>query len=158
MIFFTISLVQSVDAEELAIKGSNEDVQIFLAIEGESNMFGLYGKLGFSEITESKVKFYNSGGFSLKNVESGILVYGHPVTSTQYKIFVLTSDGPYRLLANIVNLNDYLITETIEPKSSLGADITKHDIPNIGRSGDESGARCPSSTTWNDTTGLCEIA
>jgi len=130
--FLSVTLASSAyaidsDTQELTLDGSGVDSKIFLDIQGKSSMVDFDTKYGNFEIKDFKIKFYNSGGFSLKNPESGILVFGHPVTSTQYEIFVLTSDGPYRLLANVIDLN------YSEPKSNLGADITRHDIPTNGR-------------------------
>jgi len=130
--FLSVTLASSAYAidsntQELTLDGSGVDSKIFLSISGSSNMVALDTADGRSHHVESKVKFYNSGGFSLKNPESGILVFGHPISDVQYKILILTSDGPYRLLANVIDLN------YSEPKSSLGADITRHDIPTVGR-------------------------
>lgn len=136
--FLSITLASSAYAidsntQELTLDGSGVDSKIFLSISGSVNMVALDTEEGRSKIVDSKVKFYNSGGFSLKNYESGILVYGHPISDMQYKIVILTSDGVHRLLANVIDLNYYNISETIEPKSSLGADITRHDIPILER-------------------------
>lgn len=128
-----MSLIQVAEAEPIrTISGFGEDGAIVIRDNG-SNKITLYdGDTGKkSEHFDSRVKTYNSGGFSMKNHESGIIVFGHPINDDgQYKLLVLTSDKVYRFIGVsgiIEELNE-------EPSSSVGRDISRWDIPTTGRS------------------------
>ena len=135
--------VQYAEAQEwtLMIEGQNEDHGIFIAIEGNSNIIMWDTLDGYSEHFDSRLKTYKSGGFSLKNPESGIAVWGHPIEdATQYKLVILTSEGVERMVASVIGFTPIEETEKEtttreEPESSVGADISKWDIPTVGREG-----------------------
>jgi len=120
-------------------------------IETTTNVF--YGLDNLFEDPDSEIKLYKSGGFSLKNYQFGIAIYAHPVTNTEMLKFTVLENGKVsRFLALMEEESTLSITngsssissssstskeiipqETIEPKSSIGADITKWDIPVISR-------------------------
>jgi len=131
IIFFTMPSAQ---AEILNIVGNNEDRKIFIAIEDNLNIIKVDTKEGYSEHFESKIKQYHTGAFSLKNPESGILLWAHPTNDTQWKIIVLTNAGVERFIGNTIHLNNIQITETTQLDNFIGADISKWDIPTNGRS------------------------
>lgn len=140
--------VQYAEANEmnLMIEGENDDHGIFIAIEGRSNILMWDTVDGYSEHFDGNLKIYKSGNFSLKNPASGIAVWAHAIeNATQYKLLILTSEGVERIVANVID-EDFPIEEdipieevqkdaptTIYPKSSVGADITKYDVPIISR-------------------------
>ena len=139
--------VQYAEADEmtLMIKGENKDHDIFIAIDGDVNIIMWDALDGYSKHFDSKLKTYKSGGFSLKNPESGIIVWGHPMEdSTQYKLVILTSEGVERIVSSVVDYTPLEETEKkttatptarVEPKSSVGADITRYgDLPTPKRS------------------------
>lgn len=144
-VLLTILLVQIADAEPTrTISGFDANREIFIADDGINNIIILQSDTGISKHYDSKVRHYNSGGFSMKSPESGILVFGHPINDDQYKLLVLTSDKVYRFIGIsgiIEELNEEPIPSEegeiesgiIEPTSSIGADITKYDIPIISR-------------------------
>ena len=92
---------------------------------------------------ESKIKLYNSGGFSLKSIESRILVFAHPINDKLYKILALTNNQSYRFTGIVETLSDLEKPKDSEPDaestkqkdsgSNIGADISKYDIPVISR-------------------------
>lgn len=123
--------------EALTIEGATNTHGIFISMEGTENIIMWDTLDGYSEHFDGKLKTYNSGGFSLKNPESGIAVWGHPVTSELWRLVILTSDGVVRMPGNTVIINDITTvnsTTTIESQSSIGADISRYDIPTTGRS------------------------
>jgi len=149
VILLTMSIVQIVEAEPTrTINGYDANREIFIANDGINNIIILQSDTGVSEHFDSKVKTYNSGGFSMKNHKSGIIVFGHPISNSQYKLLVLTSDKVYRFIGVsgiIEELNEEPISseeeiesDIIEPSSSVGADITKYDIPTPSRGGEQS--------------------
>lgn len=125
--------VQYADAVEILLEGEIKNHGIFIAIQGNDNIMMWDTLDGYSEHFDSKQKIFKSGGFSLKNPESGIAVWGHPINDDQYKLVILTNEGIVRIVGNVITNNDNNNTNTptirIEPKSSIGADITKWDIP-----------------------------
>jgi len=141
-VLFIISMIQIAEAEPTrTISGYDTNREIFIADDGINNIIILQSDTGVSTHYDSKVKTYNSGGFSMKNPESGILVFGHLINDGQYKLLVLTSDKVYRFIG-ISGIIEELDEEPIpseekkiesgivEPKSSVGTDITKWDVPN----------------------------
>lgn len=129
-LFFIIPHAQ---AEIFSMDGRNADMSIFIAIEDNSSIIKLQTNNGYSEHWDSKVKFYKSGGFSIKNPESGVLVYGHQVSDSQYDLVILTSQGVQRLTATTNQFNEIEdvsddTPQRIEPKSSIGSDI-KQNLP-----------------------------
>ena len=135
-VFFCIPVA---NAELLSIEAGNDKHGIFLSIEDNESIIIWETATGFSEHFDSKLKMYPSGGFSLKNPESGIAVWGHQKGKT-WDLFILTNDGIVRLMGQSIffdNVEPLKVTNatttTIEPKNSIGADITKWDIPTEGR-------------------------
>ena len=100
---------------------------------------GFYGLDELFKDSNSIVKLYKSGGFSLKNYELGIAVFGHPVDKSEMFKFTVMVDGKVsRFIIGMEPITpDKVVSESstpvnstrIEPKSSIGADITKWDIP-----------------------------
>jgi hypothetical protein len=153
-----MSIVQVAEAEPTrTISGYDANREIFIADNGISNIIILQSDTGVSKHFDAKVKTYNSGGFSMKNHKSGIIVFGHPISDNQYKLLVLTSNNVYRFIGIsgiIEELNEEPITSEeeivepitseeeiesgiIEPSSSVGADITKYDVPDtLSRDGE----------------------
>jgi len=133
--------VQYADAVEILLEGESKNHGIFIAIQGNDNIMMWDTVDGYSEYFDSKQKIYKSGGFSLKNPESGIAVWGHPINDVQYKLVILTNEGIVRMVGNVITNNDIDTKQDdtsthpirIEPKSSVGADITKYDVPTITR-------------------------
>jgi len=135
--------VQYADAVEILLEGESKNHGIFIAIQGNDNIMMWDTLDGYSEHFDSKQKIYKSGGFSIKNVKDGIAVWGHPLSDTQYKLVILTSEGVSRIVSDVISMDTVEtvtksgdITERIDPKSSVGADITKWDIPTAGRISD----------------------
>lgn len=118
------------------------------AQEEEENFRGFYGLDNLFNDPNSIVKLYKSGGFSLKNYDLGIAIFAHPVNKTDMFNFIVIENGKVsRFPLESKPLTDKVvtfppvktpviepkITERIEPKSSVGKDITKYDIPTISR-------------------------
>ncbi len=109
----------------------------------EEEIHGFYGLDELFKDPNSIVRLYNSGGFSLKNYELGIAVFGHPVDKSEMFKFTVMVDGKVsRFITGMDSLTpDKVVPEStapvistrIEPKSSIGADITKWDIPTVTR-------------------------
>ncbi len=119
--------VQYADAEMLTLQGSSDEISMFFAVEGDMNMLQVVLPTGdVVEVVDSKIKMYQSGSFSLKNLEAGIAMWAHAASEGNYKIVVLTSDGVYRLTTT-TDVTEKV--ERAEPVSSVGADITRYDIP-----------------------------
>lgn len=152
-VLLIVSTVQIAEAEPTrTISGFDANREIFIANDGINNIIILQSDTGISKHFDSEVKTYNSGGFSMKNLKSGILVFAHPISDDKYKLVVLTTDTVYRFIGVsgiIAELNEEPIpvkevesvnaTKRIEPKNSVGADITKYDIPNtLSRDGESS--------------------
>lgn len=128
--------VQYAEAQEITLEGENKDHGIFIAIQGNSNIMMWDTIDGYSEHFDSKLKTYKSGGFSLKNPESGIAVWAHPINDAQYKLVILTSEEVERMTGSLIEEIEHIEptgNQSIEPKSSVGADITKYDIPTVSR-------------------------
>lgn len=137
-VLVVVSLTQVIQAEEIY----NE----FIGLE---NLF---------KDPNSVVKLYKSGGFSLKNYDLGMAIFAHPVSQSEMIKFTVFYDGKVsRFLIEKESISDETISEPIspvpskktepmieelmteptpkkiEPKSSIGADISKYDIPTISR-------------------------
>lgn len=165
LLVFILAQYAEANEMNLMIEGENDDHGIFIAIDGRSNILMWDTVDGYSEHFDGNLKVYKSGNFSLKNPVSGIAIWAHAIEdTTQYKLVILTSEGVYRLNATtvifegdtpatkkenpidssdlwsrtIINEEDESVSgnTTIYPKSSVGADITKYDIPTIGRDSD----------------------
>ena len=135
MLFVSVQYAEA-NEMDLMIEGENKDHGIFIAIEGRDSIIMWETIDGYSEHFDSKLKTYKSGGFSLKNPESGIAVWGHVTEdTTQYRLVILTSEGAERIVASVIDNAPIEEAEkdttTIYPKSSVGADITKYDIPTV---------------------------
>lgn len=123
--FFSVPYAQ---AEVFSIQGKNADIGIFIFIEDRDNIMKIYTEKGDVEFYDSKIKLYKSGGFSIKNY--GVGVWGHPISDSQYDLVIMTSEGVQRITAStneVRNVEEK--PQRIEPKSSVGADITKWNIP-----------------------------
>jgi len=102
---------------------------------------GFYGLEEIFNDPNSKVKLYKSGGFSIKNPDLGIAIFAHPISKGEmYKFTVIESIGKVsRFLieteilsddsATVEELIEKPIQKRIEPKSSIGSDLSKWDIP-----------------------------
>lgn len=137
VLFFS---VQYAEAEMLSISGSNAEISLIVEIEEEMNIVLVNSVQGSFRIVESDIKEYQSGAFRLSNPE--MLLFAHPIGDTQYNIVILTSEGVQRLIGTVYGeieekrenkVETSTITTTIYPKSSIGADITKYDVPTISR-------------------------
>lgn len=117
VLIFCIGMVSNAQAELLTIQGNNGENTIFIAKEGRESIIIYETDEGVSQHFESKIRDYNSGGFSLRNLESGIVVWAHPETSSKYKLVVLTSNGFERFTANIVNIQEITTDDPpVEPE------------------------------------------
>ena len=96
--------VQYAEAETLAIEGENENTGIFLVIEDGESLLILDDK--DEEIEDSEIKTFTNGGFSLKNPNEHIAIWGAPFGESQYKIVILTSEGIQRITAEIIMQED----------------------------------------------------
>lgn len=94
------------NSEMLTISGVNDKHGIFLAKVGDFSKIVYRTEQGISEHYESKIKEYNSGSFSMKNPESGIALWVHPINDTQFKIGVLTSMGYDRFIGNVIDMQE----------------------------------------------------
>jgi len=134
--------VQYAHAEEdiFAINGKNDHNGIFLAKQGNENIVILYSDNGWFVHLESTEKQYKSGGFSLKNPDTKMKLWAFPTGSDEWKVTVYVNHGFQRYITHVIDLgeegqqmSDRTPIVRIEPKSSVGADITKYDIPTTGR-------------------------
>lgn len=129
------SITQFANAETIMISATDGTTSILIAFDGSANFIKFQNDAGLSVHFDSKLKQYKSGGFSMKNYESGILVFGHKINMSQYKLAIITSEKVYRLIGFINVLQDIetkkpeIVPEIIEPKSSIGADISKWNVP-----------------------------
>lgn len=113
-----------------AIYGGFDEGSIFIADDGISNVIILEEDGIISKHYDSIVKVYSSGTFRMSNIESGILVFVHPISNEQYKLVVLTADTVYRFIGVLQEISELDPTvELVESTSSVGADITKYDVP-----------------------------
>jgi hypothetical protein len=118
------------------ISAYDESNSILIANQDDLNIILFQNENGLSEHYDSTIKKYKSGGFSMKSPESGILVYGHKISMSEYKLVIITSEKVYRLIG-FVDVLEEIQTQTtiieesiiIEPKSSIGADVSKWIIP-----------------------------
>ena len=134
VLIFTTAYAHA-DTETLMIVGSNSEMDLFVAIDGTFDIIRVETDSSYYEITDTEIKNYKSGAFRMSG-DTGLL-FAHPVGNMKYDIVFLTADGVQRLTAFQVILKDAqyiqkngaIPSQTIEPKSSIGADITRHDIP-----------------------------
>lgn len=90
-------MAQPAFAEEIIITAENAENSILVAFDGDLSYILYEIPQGISEHFDGKLKVYNSGGFSLKSLQTGIAVWGHPV-GDEYKLVVLTSEGVERFV------------------------------------------------------------
>lgn len=145
-------LVNEAYAEETVIAAENSENSILIAFDGDLSYILYETSQGISEHYDGKLKVYSSGGFSVKNYETGIAIWGH-FNGDSYDLFVLTSDGVDRFTGYIQIEEIEVVEEKIDPEyankilkeywenrlgyipdDSLGVDISKWDIPSEGRS------------------------
>jgi len=133
-VLLIISTVHSAEADPTtnAIYGGFDEGSIFIADNGINNIIILYDNMGnSSKHYDSIVKKYSSDGFTMRNPESGILVFAHSIEYDQYRLVIVTTDKVYRLIGVSQILSELEPSESgvIEPTSSVGADITYYDVP-----------------------------
>ena len=134
-----IPLVSSVDAAEpYTIQGGFDGNSIVILIDGIDNAITLNYEGVTSYHYDGKLKTYNSGGFIIKNLDSGIVVFGHPIGNEQYRLVLLTDGNIHRLIGVSSEFTQIDTNPSYEePVSSVGSDITKYDIPTeTGRAAD----------------------
>ena len=124
VIFAAYMVADMVYGELLTIEGSNEEYHIFLAIESDLHYLQWNTPEGYSEHFDLKIRSFNSGGFRIS--DSSILVFGHPVNSG-YDLVIKTTEGIQRIHTDMTVQEK--ISTTVEPKNSVGADISRHDVP-----------------------------
>lgn len=103
-------------AEEIIITAENAENSILVAFDGDLSYILYETPQGISEHFDGKLKVYNSGGFSLKSLQTGISVWGHPV-GDEYKLVVLTSEGVERFVG-----------QTYVKKISVEREIVQEEI------------------------------
>lgn len=137
-ILLIVSTVNTADAEPTQmIQGSIDGTSISIMHDGITNIIILEKDGITSEHWDGVIKTYKSGGFVIKNIESGIVLFAHPIGNEQYRLVVITSDNVYRLIgvSEIISELDAIVAPSSsslyndEPVSSVGTDITKWDIP-----------------------------
>lgn len=136
VLLLIVSTVNTADAESTQmIQGSIDGISISIMHDGITNIIILEKDGIKSEHWDGVIKIYNSGAFVIKNIESGIVLFAHPIGNDQYRLVVITNDMVYRLIgvSEIISELD-VVTSLEEPVSSIGTDISNWDIPTIGRS------------------------
>jgi len=140
VLLLIVSTVNTVDAEPTQIiQGSIDGTSVSIMHDDITNIIILEKDGITSEHYDGVIKTYNSGGFVIKNIESGIILFAHPIGNEQYRLVVLTDDKVYRLIgvSEIISESDVIVAPSSslydEPVSSVGTDITKYDIPVINR-------------------------
>lgn len=141
VLLLIVSTVNTADAEPTQIiQGSIDGTFISIMHDGITNIIILEKDGVTSEHYDGVMKTYNSGGFVIKNIESGIVLFAHSIGNEQYRLVVITNDIVYRLIgvSEIISESDAIVAPSSsslydEPVSSVGADITKYDIPIINR-------------------------
>lgn len=133
-VLLVISSVQYAQAEPTQlIQGSINGTSVSIMHDSITNIIKLEKDGITSEHYDGMIKTYNSGGFVIKNIESGIVAFGHPIGNEQYRLVVITNDNVYRLIG-VSGIQELDITPSgEEPVSSVGSDITNWDIPTIDR-------------------------
>jgi len=138
LVLSTVHSAEAVEEQFInSIYGVFDEGSIFIADNGTNNVIILYDNVGNStKHYDSTVKEYNSGSFVMRNIQSGILVFAHPIQYDQYKLVIVTTDKVYRLIGVLQIISELEPVESVEvqPTSSVGADITKWDIPTEGKS------------------------
>lgn len=136
VLLLIVSTVNTADAEPTQmILGSVDGISVSIMHDDISNTIILEKDGLTSEHWDGVIKTYNSGGFVIKNIESGIVLFAHPIGNEQYRLVVITNDSVYRLIgvSEIISESDAIVTPSSsyndEPISSVGTDITKYDIP-----------------------------
>lgn len=121
--------VQNAQAEVVSISGYNSEMFVFVYLENPDNMIKIVTENGKYEFIHSDLKLYKSGSFSLKNPQEGIGLWAHLLEDGKYRITILTSDGVERITAS--EFEDTPKPVRIEPKSSVGADVSKWNVPTM---------------------------
>jgi len=99
-------------------------------------LHGFYGLENLFNSEDSTVKLYKSGGFSIRNYELGVAIFAHPISKTESWKFTVMYDGNVsRFLIENREIQDEEEVEEVttehraEPRSSIGADINRFDVP-----------------------------
>ncbi len=146
VILLIVSTVNTADAEPTQIiQGSIDGLSVSIMHDGITNIIILEKDGITSEHWDGVIKTYNSGGFVIKNIESGIVLFAHSIGNEQYRLVVITNDGIHRLIgvSEIISELDAIVAPSSsslydEPVSSVGSDITKWNIPtDTGRPADQ---------------------
>lgn len=141
-----IASVQYAQAEPTQIiQGSIDGTSVSIMHDGITNIIILEKDGITSEHYDGIIKTYNSGGFVIKNIESGIVVFGHPIGNEQYRLVVITNYNVYRLIgvSQIIEAFDAVTPSGEEPVNSVGADITYWNIPSTLTRTDPTGVGKP---------------
>lgn len=141
VILLIVSTINTADAEPTQlIQGSIDGTSVSIMHDGITNIIILEKDGITSEHYDGKLKTYNSGGFVIKNIESGIVLFAHSIGNEQYRLVVITNDSVYRLIgvSEIISESDAIVVPSSsslydDPVSSVGTDITNWDIPVIDR-------------------------
>lgn len=132
-ILLIVSTVDTAQAEPTQIiQGSIDGTSISIMHDGITNIIKLEKNGITSNYYDGVIKTFNSGGFVIKNIESGIVLFAHSIGNEQYRLVVITNDSVYRLIgvSEIISESDAIVTPSSEDLvSSVGADITNWDIP-----------------------------
>lgn len=138
------STVNTADAEPTQIiQGSIDGISVSIMHDGITNIIILEKDGITSEHWDGVIKTYKSGGFVIKNIESGIVLFAHSIGNEQYRLVVITNGNIHRLIgvSEIISESDAIVAPSSlydEPVSSVGADITKWDVPtDTGRDSDK---------------------
>ena len=127
--------VQQAEAEIFSLTAENGKMNVSVINERLDTVVLLHEKNGWSVHFDVKIKEYKSGGFSLRNSQSGLAVFAHPVgENNQYKVLILTSEGSQRYISQLIKYNIVEDVQSInktetEPSVLVGADISKYDVP-----------------------------
>jgi len=135
MITSLISYVNA-DSETKIIVGVFDGNRSILIVNDDINIIKIQDEYGMiSEYYNSEIKLYRDGGFSMKNRESLIAVWIHPIDNGLYKVILIDNGDRHRFLTVLGDFDDVYNEDFVvkEPKSSIGADINKWNIPTQGR-------------------------
>jgi len=125
-----IASIQYAQAEPTQIiQGSLDGTFVSIIYDDISNIIILEKDGITSEHYDGVIKTYNSGGFVIKNIESGIVLFAHPIGNEQYRLVMITNDNVYRLIGVFSEFTQEDTSLYDEPVSSVGTDITNWNIP-----------------------------
>lgn len=144
LVTITISC-SDVFGETTVISATDGATSILIANEGGLNFIKFQDDNGLSVHFDSKLKHYKSGGFSMKNFESGIVVFGHKISMSQYKLVIITSENVSRLIGFIDVIRDIEsqkeitkpeivesgknIAGKLNPEKEIDSNVSKWDVP-----------------------------